>query len=186
MQYADDTLLIMEGSSSQLLELKQILHLYAMTSGLKVNFSKSVMMPINISHEHMVSLADDFACSIGALPFTYLGLPLGLHKPVVKDFLPLVEKCESILLVTSNLLSQGVRLVMVNSILSSQPTFLMSTLKLHSNVIKQMDKYRKYLLWRGVDLADKKPSKAAWGLHQSGIFSVHSMYSALICNGNVR
>ena len=25
-----------------------------------------------------------------------------------------------------------------------------------------------------------------WGLHQSGIFSVHSMYSALICNGHVR
>ena len=25
-----------------------------------------------------------------------------------------------------------------------------------------------------------------WGLHQSGIFSVHSMYSALICDGHVR
>jgi hypothetical protein len=48
VQYADDTLIIMEGSSPQLLELKQILHLFATTSGLKVNFSKSVIVPINV------------------------------------------------------------------------------------------------------------------------------------------
>ena len=46
------------------------------------------------------------------------------------DFLPLVKKCESLFLVTSNLLSKGGRLVMVNSILSSLPTFLMFALKL--------------------------------------------------------
>lgn len=25
-----------------------------------------------------------------------------------------------------------------------------------------------------------------WNLHQNGIFSVHSIYNAMICNGNVR
>lgn len=38
----------------------------------------------------------------------------------------------------------------------------MSTVKLHATVIKQIDKYRKHLLWRGSDLNAKKPPKAAW------------------------
>ena len=130
VQYAHDTLIIMEGCSSQHMELKQILQIFAMWSGLMVNYSKSVMVPINDSEDHMTSLAADFGCSIGSLPFTYLVMPLGLHKLAVKDFLPLVKKCEGRLLVTSNLLSKGGRLVMVNSILSSLPTFLMFALKL--------------------------------------------------------
>jgi len=102
----------------------------------------------------------DFGCSIGSLPFTYFGMPLGLHKLAVKDFLPLVKKCEGRLLVTSNLLSKGGRLVMVNSILSSLPTFLMiCSPKLNSTTIKQINKYRKHLRRGEVDMTCKKPSK---------------------------
>jgi hypothetical protein len=99
-------------------------------------------------------------------------MPLGLHKPAVKDFLPLVKKCENRLLMTSNLLSQGGRLVMVNSILSSLPTFTMSTLKLHSTVIKQIDKYRKHMLWRGVDLSEN-PQKQPGNWYVSQNRKVH-------------
>jgi hypothetical protein len=38
----------------------------------------------------------------------------------------------------------------------------MGLLKIHQTVIKHLDKYRKHLLWRGSNLSDKKPSKAAW------------------------
>jgi hypothetical protein len=90
IQYADDTLIIIEGCTSLLLFLKTLLSNFSSSTGLRVNFAKSQMIPINIDTERMTSLAQTFGCSIGSLPFTYLGLPLGLSKPKVDEYLPLV------------------------------------------------------------------------------------------------
>jgi hypothetical protein len=51
IQYADDTLIIMEGDPRQLFFLKTILQNFSESTGLKVNYSKSMMLPINISGE---------------------------------------------------------------------------------------------------------------------------------------
>jgi hypothetical protein len=66
----------MQGDARQLFFLKAILNTFAKTSGLKVNYAKSMMVPINISEERFDILAQTFGCSKGSLPFTYLGLPL--------------------------------------------------------------------------------------------------------------
>lgn len=66
----------MEGCPSQLQALKYILHSFATSTGLKVNYSKLMMVPINITEERTNFLAQDFGCPVGSLPFTYLGLPL--------------------------------------------------------------------------------------------------------------
>ena len=92
VQYADDTLIILEACDSQISHLKGILDSFALSSGLKVNYSKSVMVPINITEERLQSLANTFGCITGSLPFTYLGLPLGTTKPTVQEFPPLVKK----------------------------------------------------------------------------------------------
>jgi hypothetical protein len=44
IQYADDTLIIMEASATQLLFLKGILQAFRDSTGLKINFSKSMMV----------------------------------------------------------------------------------------------------------------------------------------------
>ena len=49
IQYADDTLIIMPAFQTQLSALKTILVLFTSITGLKVNFSKSSLVPINIS-----------------------------------------------------------------------------------------------------------------------------------------
>ncbi|WVZ99154.1 hypothetical protein U9M48_044493 [Paspalum notatum var. saurae] len=90
LQYADDTLIFLEGDTRQLLFLKALLNSFADSVGLKINFSKTSMTPINTSQERLKHLASTFGCSAGSLPFTYLGLPLGTTKPKVEDFLPLV------------------------------------------------------------------------------------------------
>ena len=162
LQYADDTLVIMEACQDQLLALKNILHDFSASTGLKVNFSKSMMIPINVEDSKAALLAQHIGCELGTLTFTYLGLPLGLTKPKVVDFLPPVTKCERRLAYTSAFLSQASRLEVTNSIFTSFPMFCMSTFKLHKTVIKQVDTYRKHSLWRGEDLADRSPSKAAW------------------------
>ena len=75
IQYADDTLHIMEASARQLVTLNSLLLSFSNSTGLKVNYSKSSMYPINISGQKLNHLAITFSCATGSLPFTYLGLP---------------------------------------------------------------------------------------------------------------
>lgn len=154
----------MEAKSEQLAVLKNILHHFSASTGLKVNFHKSLMVPINLETDSLDRLAHEFGCQTGSFPFTYLGLPLGTTKPNIIDFLPLMQKIERRLCSTSSFLTQGGRLEMVKSVFSSSAVFHISTLKLHKGVIKQIEKYLKHCLWRGSDMTSKKPSKAAWEL----------------------
>jgi hypothetical protein len=48
VQYADDTLLILQACPAQLLALKETLETFAQATGLRVNYAKSAMMPINV------------------------------------------------------------------------------------------------------------------------------------------
>jgi hypothetical protein len=80
------------------------------------------------------------------MPFTYLGLPLGTTRPSVQDFLPLISRIERRLMGLNTFLSYAGRFVLVNSVLSSLPTFYLCTLELPISVIEQIDKYRKHFL----------------------------------------
>jgi hypothetical protein len=153
VQYADDTLLTMEACPLQLFTLKALLNTFAGSIGLKVNYGKSSLYLINISQERLKHAT--FQCKQGELPFTYLGLPLSMYKPYAQDCLPLVGRVERRLVSTSMLLSQGATLQLVNSVLSSLVTFYLCSIKVPITIIKQVDKYMRYCLWRGSDLNAK-------------------------------
>jgi hypothetical protein len=123
IQYADDTLIVLEASATQLFFLNGVLQSFSDSTGLKINFSKSMMVPINLSNDKLTHLARTFGCQTGSFPFTYLGLPLGLTRPKVDDFLPLISKCERRLNYISPFLSQAGRLELTNSVLTALPTF---------------------------------------------------------------
>jgi hypothetical protein len=110
VQYADNTQIIMEGDPRQLFFLKTVLQNLSASTGPKVNYSKSMTIPINMTDSRLDHLARTLGCSKGTLPFTYLGLPLGTTKPKIIDFLPMVSKCERRLGGISNMLSQAGRL----------------------------------------------------------------------------
>jgi hypothetical protein len=131
VQYVDDTLLIMQADAAQLQSLKEILQLFADSTGLRVNYSKSSMIPINVSDEDMTTLASGFGCQKGTMPFTYLGLPMGTTKPHIEDLSPLMDRVERRLSACSSLLSYSGRLQMVNSVITPTCLYAMCTLKLH-------------------------------------------------------
>jgi hypothetical protein len=164
VQYADDTIIVMQGDEQQLLILKDILQKIAISSGLKVNYHKSCLVPINVDAQKTELLAASFGCIVGSFPFTYLGLPLGLTKPLVRDFAPLICRVERRLAASSQFLSYAGRLQLINSVLSSLPTYYMCSLKLPVTVIDVIDKYRKNCLWRGKEFNQKKYNLAAWDL----------------------
>jgi hypothetical protein len=141
----------MPTEESHLLNLKNILGAFSVFTGLKVNFSNSSIVPINVDHRKKDSLASVLDCQVGSMPFTYLALPLGTTRPSVDDFLPLLNRNERRMMGISSLLSYAGRLIMVNSVLSALPTYYLGTLKLPVTMIHQIDKYRKHRLWdRGV------------------------------------
>jgi hypothetical protein len=94
IQYDNDTLLIMEACPQQLFVLKALLNTFADSMGLKVNYSKSSMVPINLSPKKLNHLTATFSCVAGSLPFTYLGLTLSNSRPIIRECLPLVHRVE--------------------------------------------------------------------------------------------
>ena len=91
-------------------------------TSLKVNFHKSCLIPINVPAHKVPLLTEAFGCIEGKLPFTYLGIPLGTTKPLVKDFAPLVCRIERKLLASSMYLNYAGRLQSLTQLsLQSQP-----------------------------------------------------------------
>jgi hypothetical protein len=162
VQYADDTILMLSAESDQVLMLKEILHKFGLSTGLQVNFQKSLIIPLNVEPQRTASLAAIMGCQVGSLPFPYLGLPLGTTRPCIKDLLPIVNGLERRLTATSIFLSQGARLQLISSALSSMPLHFLLSLKLPPGLILQLDRILRQCLWRDKD--QPKPSLAAWDM----------------------
>jgi len=62
VQYAGDTLLVMKADAKQLFYLKALLNSFANSTGLKVNFAKSSIIPINVTEDKMLLLSGTFGC----------------------------------------------------------------------------------------------------------------------------
>nr|XP_051205130.1 uncharacterized protein LOC127318698 [Lolium perenne] len=78
IQYADGTIIVLPAEKVQLDAFKSILDQYAAFTSLKVNYNKSSMIPINLTHEEAIELARDFDCQLGSMPFL-LRSPNGNH-----------------------------------------------------------------------------------------------------------
>jgi hypothetical protein len=165
IQYADDTLLIMPADRVQITALKEVLHKFSLSTGLKINFNKSQMLvlPINMSDELLHILAADFGCQVGAMQFTYLGLPVGTTKPTIAELASLVCRLERKLTSSSSFLSQGARLQLINSAIASMPLHFVCTLQLCPGLTKQFNRILRQCLWRD-RLGEPKQSLAAWDM----------------------
>ena len=78
--FADDTILFCDADVEQILHVRMLLLCFQAVIGLKVNVSKSELVPIReVNNVH--ALAEILGYRIGSLPMTYLGMPLGAsHK----------------------------------------------------------------------------------------------------------
>jgi hypothetical protein len=139
VQYADDTIMILKASQRELHYLKALLQTFSASTGLKINYSKSCLVPINLDDESTNNLAGLFGCKVESLPFTYLGLPLGTTKPRIEHYGQIMSNTEKKLSSISAMLTQAGRLQLVNSLISSLPTYMMCTLEVPVAVIEYID-----------------------------------------------
>lgn len=94
LQYADDTILFMELSDSNILIVKFLLYCYEAMSGMKINYQKSEVIVVGAEEGESKRVADLFNCQVGSLPIKYLGLPVSDKKLTATDLRSPVNKIE--------------------------------------------------------------------------------------------
>lgn len=107
--------------------------------GLKINFKKSELI-LMVMVPNIELLVDVLSCKVGALPSSYLGMPLGARykSEAVWDG---VEEWfrKRLALWKRQYISNGGRVTLIKSTLSNLPLYLMSILPLPRNVCLRLD-----------------------------------------------
>lgn len=165
IQYADDTIVVLPACPQQADHLKEILVDYATSVGLSINFHKSTLVPINLDQIQTTNLAQIFGCTVGKLPFTYLGLPMGTTRPSVMDLMPLVSSVQRRVPAAASLLDYGSKLTLVNSVVMSLAIYAMCSIKINPKIIDPLNKLRRCCLWqKQSDDGVRGNSLVAWDL----------------------
>ncbi|KAJ3700403.1 hypothetical protein LUZ61_004108 [Rhynchospora tenuis] len=152
LQYADDTIILMEAKARNFSIIKDILSHFASVSGLKINDSKCLFVPIAIPSASLSAISQILGCPHKLLPVTYLGLPLSIRRPKKIHFKPLLDAFQRKLDGwQSKFLSLGGRLTLVKSVLNAFPLHYMQVIKLPPWLIKHLDGLRRSFFWKGAD-----------------------------------
>ena len=158
LQYTDDTIICLKDSRENAQNMKLPLYLYENMSGLKINFDKSEVIMVSQDPQKTLYFSETFNCAMGDWPIKYLGVPVSGSRIKVANWLPLDEKLLKRLDGwKGGALSMGGRLTLINSSLSSIPTYSMSLYLLPKIIVKRMDRTRKKNFWQAGALK-KKPS----------------------------
>ena len=153
--FADDTLVFCKDSREQLVYLSWILMWFEALSELKINPSKSALLPVG-SIENPEGLALELGCNVGSLPTTYLGLPLGAKHNSMRVWDKVEEKFRKRLALWKiQYISKGGRLTLIRSTLSNKSIYLMSLFRMLKGVIKRLEKIKRDFFWGGGNLERK-------------------------------
>jgi hypothetical protein len=86
-----------------------------------------------------------FECELGTLPFKYLGIPIHFRKLKNGEWKPVEDRFEVKLgSWIGKLLSYGDRFILINSVLTSLPMFLLSFFEIPIGVRKRLDYFRSH------------------------------------------
>ena len=94
MQYANDTILPLQDNLGQARNLKYLLCLFELMSGLKINFHKSEVIGIELDADRINLFEEMFTCKNGELLMKYLGILVDEKRLKNSDWNPSVGKME--------------------------------------------------------------------------------------------
>jgi len=130
--------------------MRAILLLFESLSGLKVNFSKSHLVGVNVANSWLSEAAMVLNCRVGSIPFVYLGLLIGGNARRLSFWESPISRLKSRLSGwKSKHLSMGGRLVLLKFVLSSLPVYTLSFFKAPSGIISTIESIFNCFLWGG-------------------------------------
>lgn len=149
IQYEDDTLVIMSVDHTQIANLQSILKVFSDFTGLQVNYNKSSLVPINITDEGSNQLVNILGCKKEAMPYTYLGLPMGTTRPKVDDLMHMVASLDNRLSGIASVMSYAGRLTHLKAVINALLIFGMCCIGLPFTILNHFEKSRRGFLWYG-------------------------------------
>ena len=139
LQYADDTLFFGKAFVENVKAIEVRLRSFELVSGLKINFSKSSFGAIGMSESWKVATARYLNYKLLAIPFLYLGIPIGANPRCSDIWDPIVKKCERKLTKwKQKLLSFGGRVTLIKSVLNSIPTYFFSFFRAPNKILDKL------------------------------------------------
>ncbi|RHN49937.1 putative RNA-directed DNA polymerase [Medicago truncatula] len=140
LQFADDTLILGEKSWVNVKGMCAAFIPFESLSGLKVTFSKSQLVGVNVERSWLLEAAKVLNCRVDALPFVYLGLPICGNARRLSFWVPVIDRIKSRLSEwKSKHLSLGGRLVLLKSVLSSLPVYALSFFKAPTCIVSSIE-----------------------------------------------
>ncbi|KAK1385275.1 hypothetical protein POM88_023010 [Heracleum sosnowskyi] len=151
LQFANDTLLFINGDDKSISSIKRILLTFQLLSGLKINFHKSELFAVNYHSQQQVEWATTLSCKIGMWPIKYLGVPPGISQSNIKLWEPLIKRFQNNLNDwASNHLNMASKLVLMKATLDSLPIYWFNFFKMPAGVRKK-NSIRNSFLWGSED-----------------------------------
>jgi hypothetical protein len=163
LQYADDTLLFSSCDRNGLRNLKIVRLLFEKNSGMRINFSKSECIPMNLTEEETHEITHVLKCPVGTLPFKYLGVPVHFEKLKREHLQPVVDKLiRRVVGWRGRLLAYNSRLVLIKTCLASILVYLLSFVKFSKWAIQLIESQMAHCLWNNEPDCHKY-HLASWG-----------------------
>jgi hypothetical protein len=160
LQYADDTVLLIENDEESIITVKLILYCFEAISGLKINYQKSEVFGVGVDQVDRV--ARMLNCEIGSFPMKYLGLPISGDQIMVKHLYFVLEKLVKKLANGCSIqASSGGKAILIDSCLDNLATYAMSFFLLYEQAHAKMDSVRARLFWEGFG-GEKKYHMVRW------------------------
>jgi len=127
LQFTDDTLIWGEKSWANIRAIHDVFLLFEKLSGLKVNFSISHLVGVNVANSWLYKAAKVLNCKMGATPFVYLGMSIGENARHLSFWEPLINRLKARLSGwKSKHLPLSGRLVLLKSVLSPLRVYALS------------------------------------------------------------
>jgi hypothetical protein len=136
-------ILFMDHDLDKACNMKLLLCAFEKLSGLKINFHKSELFCFGEAQELIDQYTKLFGCNPGALPMKFLGIPIHYRTLSNASWKRAEERFEKRLSSRKGKhLSIGGRLMLINSVLSSLPMYMMSFFAIPRGVLKKLDYFR--------------------------------------------
>ena len=143
LQYADDTLILIQNDDLDIINLKFLLLCFEDMSCFKINFHESEVIVMDQPEQEQRRIANLLNCKMGDFTFIYLGLPISDRKLTVEQWNFLVNKlAKKVEVWMGRLLSSGGRLILSNACLDALPTFAMGLFLLHDGIHDKFNSVR--------------------------------------------
>jgi hypothetical protein len=150
LQYADDTMILIQNTQEGLINLKFLLLCFELLSGMKINFHKSEVIVMGVVEAEQARVARLLNCKQGKFPFTYLGFTMSDHKLTMADVEPLVALVGKCAMPWQGIfMSSAARLTLIDACLSNLSLHTMGLFLLANGSYAAMDSHRNRFFWEG-------------------------------------